>query len=152
MKPLIDLASLNAFAASACVMQRTTQASAKRVRRAIHDAPSRKSPASAFVSFRLCHARTMASVLTPADSARLLDRGYEGTLRVLRRPPRIKTPSFRPRSPKFTDTALGSFGFRHELVARRTATASSWIRVPQAVRLPPTSFRFLLAANTFALG
>ncbi|MDF9848347.1 hypothetical protein M2107_002775, partial [Paenibacillus sp. PastM-2] len=31
-------------------------------------------------------------------------------------------------------------------------TASNWIRVPQAVLLPPASFRFRLTVDTLALG
>ncbi|HEY4390667.1 MAG TPA: hypothetical protein VGN02_04895, partial [Paenibacillus sp.] len=64
----------------------------------------------------------------------------------------IRTSSFRPRSPKSTVAAFGSFGFRHVLVTHPTATASNWVRVPQAVRVPPASFRFHLAMDTLALG
>ncbi len=38
------------------------------------------------------------------------------------------------------------------MVTHPTATASNWIRVPRAVRLPPASFGFRLAADTLALG
>ena len=38
------------------------------------------------------------------------------------------------------------------LVTHPAAAASNWIRVPQAVLLPPASFGFRLATDTLALG
>ena len=102
-------------------------------------------------SARCCNTlRTMAS----ADSC-----GFSRASRLwlrndfaLRRPPQIRTSSFRPRLPKFTAAAFGSSGFRLVAETHPTATASNWIRVPQAVLLPPASFRSCLAAGTLALG
>ncbi|WP_206679184.1 hypothetical protein, partial [Paenibacillus alvei] len=83
-------------------------------------------------AFRRPVLRVLWLLLTPAGSAQPLGCGYEVTSHFFlsRRPPQIRTSSFRPRSPKFTTAAFGSFGFRHVLVTHPTATASNWVRVP----------------------